>query len=548
MKISDYKLKAKEILSAIVNATQEEMAEFFKRAGQAVTFMRDYSPNNVMLTLAQIPDAIYTVRERAWNFRKRRVKEENRPKGAIIFSPILSEKKSCPQGCDVKTAANITHKTCKGLVTEEFECPNCGGNEGTRRKFKGKWWFQCPSCNRKTNRKFVCEKCGEVDFKQINFGKGGHQCPACQGKLEVKKTLVGFTPITVFDYPQTEGKSIPEIEAAIERRNQRSEVLYATDSDDPTRAVGCSRLMTDFIRSKGYVCEYVPLGCGGYANLSGVHVNETLQGGKDLSVLLHEWAHIVLHLAPNAHRPTEEELDSRSEFLSSSEKEIEAEMFSALVLGYLGGFGLTERIFYIHHWAAKMPEDQLASAFGRAFNRVFPATFEVIDMLEKALLPEMPAIPTEPKDDDFLWVKEVRVKGSGSTTYPNKSRRIFIESVFRSLCHAFKKMDQTEIVIIRDGKANEVHVVKRDATETELHRLIFGEVETETVVEPAAEIEIEEPAEIEIEEPTEIEIEEPSEIEIEEPASEIEVVTLHAEDFFGVFGDGDVVSSSAVPF
>jgi len=169
---------------------------------------------------------------------------------------------------------------------------------------------------------------------------------AKSSEIPSERSLVGFRTVYVFDVSQTEGKPLPEVSVsrlkgdAADWPRLRDACPYPiTETPDLHGANGCFHVATQRIS-----------------------LLESLEGRHKAKTLIHEWAHGLLHAAPD-----EKCVEA------SKVQELEAESVAFVVADALGLDTSSYSFGYIAHWSGKDAFDQVKRSGGRiqkAANRI----------------------------------------------------------------------------------------------------------------------------------------------------------------------------------
>ncbi len=183
-----------------------------------------------------------------------------------------------------------------------------------------------------------------------------------------KPEFVLFKPVYVWDYSQTRGNQVAKIETMLEKRSAAKKGIYATTGEN----LGIlSEAMVDLIVGKGLAIDYKDLGsAGGLARGKTIYIDQALDVGDDLGVLIHEYSHIML-----GH--TEEE---RNE----SDIELEAELTVGLVKGGLG-LDIKPQAAYLFTWSRDVNGKQKEEKFMNAFRASQPLANDILNHLNDAI-------------------------------------------------------------------------------------------------------------------------------------------------------------------
>jgi len=201
------------------------------------------------------------------------------------------------------------------------------------------------------------------------------RCPSCENSVSYHeendceyddtdpddwdKGLVGFRPAPVFDVSQTEGEPLPELDTAAtgDASSLVRQILEAADKLDIDARLVPEECWprTD---AKG-VCKPQP-----NKGLPRVEVLATDSDAEIAGVLIHEYAHALLHIAVDD--PTER-----------PKREVEAEAV-AYVVGRHFGLDTSNSAFYLAAWQSEDTE-----ALEKRLGRISRTASEVIDAIER---------------------------------------------------------------------------------------------------------------------------------------------------------------------
>ncbi|MCY0870739.1 ArdC family protein [Alicyclobacillus sp. SP_1] len=153
-----------------------------------------------------------------------------------------------------------------------------------------------------------------------------------------ERSLVGFRTVYVFDVSQTEGKPLPEVsvprlegDAAIWPRLRDACPYPITETPDLHGANGCF-----------------------HGVQQSISLLQSLEEQHKAKTLIHEWAHGLLHAAPDSERVEASEI-----------QELEAESVAFVVSDALGLDTSSYSFGYIAHWAGKDTNEHLKRSGGR---------------------------------------------------------------------------------------------------------------------------------------------------------------------------------------
>ena len=153
---------------------------------------------------------------------------------------------------------------------------------------------------------------------------------------EIKR--MAFSPMFVFDITQTERSDGQEDPAPSKNDWQPS-----NDPNDKAREI--SDILIEVIKSDGIKLSFDPSrhGEGGFSANNKINITSDTQGARLLSVLVHEYAHELLHWEKGPFTA-----GKRSE-LTSETKEIQAEGIAYAIMKYYG-FDVTANKTYLQNW------------------------------------------------------------------------------------------------------------------------------------------------------------------------------------------------------
>ena len=180
--------------------------------------------------------------------------------------------------------------------------------------------------------------------------------------------FVLFKPVYVWDYSQTKGDRVSKIEAMLEKRNDAKKEAYATTGENLEIL---SEAMVNLIVEKGLGIQYQDLGAaGGMARGNTIFIDNALGIGDDLSVLIHEFSHIML-----GHKKTK---------TNESDIELEAELTVGLVKSGLG-LDNQPQAAYLYSWSHDVDAAMKEEKFLNAFKVSQPLANEVLNHLITAI-------------------------------------------------------------------------------------------------------------------------------------------------------------------
>jgi len=182
--------------------------------------------------------------------------------------------------------------------------------------------------------------------------------------------LFGFSPIYVFDYTDTTGKPIEQYEEIINQRNKLKKEKYGSHGDSKLLST-LSEKFDQYINNFGFQIAYEELRGAGKANYieKKIYIDQSFDKGEDFGTKLHEFFHLKNHE------------DSSKSYANN---ELEAEMFTALVLG---AYGQTQSIkgcaAYLYNWSQHIKDqDEKKNTFLEVFECVYKEAVNCIDFLE----------------------------------------------------------------------------------------------------------------------------------------------------------------------
>jgi hypothetical protein len=180
--------------------------------------------------------------------------------------------------------------------------------------------------------------------------------------------FVLFKPVYVWDYAQTNGDPVAKIENMLEKRNTAKKEAYATTGENLEIL---SEAMVDLIVEKGLEIAYQDLGAaGGMARGNTIFIDNALGIGDDLSVLIHEYAHIML-----GHKKAKD---------NESDMELEAELTVGLVKSGLG-LDIQPQAAYLYSWSHDVDATLKEEKFLNAFKVSQPLANEILNHLNTAI-------------------------------------------------------------------------------------------------------------------------------------------------------------------
>jgi hypothetical protein len=177
-------------------------------------------------------------------------------------------------------------------------------------------------------------------------------------KGELKKKLIGFRSVYVFDQKQTEGDPLPELQ-------------YRVSGDDK----GLCFLLEKIYLDKGITLEYHRQDTmnkkwdgakGVCVEGKAVHVSMALKGIEKASTLIHELAHSMLHFSDDF---------TLSSNHQRSIAEIEAESVTACVLGACG-FKWEPSALYLACWGGDIDKIE------KSMSRISSTAKKILEELE----------------------------------------------------------------------------------------------------------------------------------------------------------------------
>ena len=188
----------------------------------------------------------------------------------------------------------------------------------------------------------------------------------------IKKTVLRFKSVPVFDLSQTEGD-------AFEVDFTSSKYSYTFDEIIKRGSVKTNLSNKEITR--------------GYTDGNEIWVSSKISNDRQICTYFHELAHYLLHFDSNRH-----ELDTPT-------KELEAEAISYLVSCYLG-IKNEESPAYIHNWTKNVPDDQRVELLkGKGSNVLKTATKIIDDLKLDNLLKQKESVPVGlDKWNDINWV------------------------------------------------------------------------------------------------------------------------------------------------
>ncbi len=199
-------------------------------------------------------------------------------------------------------------------------------------------------------------------------GKPEDQIDHADHEEEKDTSFVLFKPVYVWDYSQTKGNRVSKIESMLEKRNAIKKKIYATTGENLEIL---SESMKELIADKGLEIAYKDLGsAGGMASENTIYIDKVLDIGDDLSVLIHEFSHIIL-----GHTNGEG---------NKSDIELEAELTVGLVKSGLG-LDIQPQAAYLFNWSRDVNAELREEKFMNAFKFSQPLANEILNHLNTAI-------------------------------------------------------------------------------------------------------------------------------------------------------------------
>lgn len=283
----------------------------------------------------------------------------------------------------------------------------------------------------------------------------GVQCPKCAKRVLINKELVcsqcktklpdnqkpsplGFKLIPVFDFSDVEvgpkGEKNPKVIQLRELQIKRLPTLDKFVTSDGAKFAKTAAALIRYIEEKGVVVKTKALnGSGGYCTPGLIVYDEALAMGENLGVLTHEWGHLCHHFGKDRHE------------LSKQTRELEGEMFSALVLG---GFGadIKPKAAYLLNWAGQSDKKTRETLFIKAFHRVYHEAVQTLKAVMQAVEPEINGLISQIQE--------------ASGPEPAEAKKKIVEST------AQKSDEKIQIEIKRPGKLGSITADLESATKT----------------------------------------------------------------------------------
>ena len=241
-----------------------------------------------------------------------------------------------------------------------------------------------------------CDECRRTNFKAKNVTS----CRHCGQPLDQTKTIpMGFKLIPVFDIEDVEvkerGEKTKKIQTIRELQSKMREKVeqYATDRGDLSdmQLSAYAAALIRYIENQGVKVVGKPLnGSGARAYPGNIEYDESLTMGKNFGPLAHEWGHLCLHYGED--RKT----------LEKQQKELEAEMFSALILSGVGA-DIRFSAAYLLNWSKNANKEKREVLFIRAFHRVYHKAVDTLRCLLSETDPQLAEL--------FSRMDEIEVEG-----------------------------------------------------------------------------------------------------------------------------------------
>ena len=208
-----------------------------------------------------------------------------------------------------------------------------------------------------------CDNCKRVNYQKKDL----RNCKFCGEALGTNKAPLGFKLIPVFDIEDVDVTEKAEktkklqLIRRLQDKRRESVVQYRTDEGElsPDRLSAYAAALIQHIERKNVRVTAKRLnGAGARCKPGEIEYDEALVMGDNLGVLTHEWGHLMYHYGPD--RKT----------LEKDQKELEAEMFSALVLSGVGA-DIKSKAAYLLSWSRKADKETREAKFIKAFHRIY---------------------------------------------------------------------------------------------------------------------------------------------------------------------------------
>lgn len=228
---------------------------------------------------------------------------------------------------------------------------------------------QCPDCKKATA-----------------IAKGLTICRICGKEIPTEKKPVplGFRLIPVFDFADVEvgpkGEKNPKIIALRELQKKRLPKLEKFTTEEGAKLSKTAAALIRHIEGQGVAVKTKVLNRGAAYCSPGLLVyDEALSMGENLGAITHEWGHLCHHFGNDRYQLTKET------------EELEAEMFSALVLGAFGA-DIKAKAAYLLNWSKGADKQTREVLFIKAFHRIYHQAVDTIKAVNVAMDPKLSEI------------------------------------------------------------------------------------------------------------------------------------------------------------
>lgn len=221
-----------------------------------------------------------------------------------------------------------------------------------------------------TNFARKCRSCGALNFKS------GKQyppvCKKCKVELEPNDVPMGFKVVPVFDFQdldvKEEAEKFKKIQLIREMLAIRAKVVQKLGDEAGYRTreemEKLAKAVIEYAEGLGFEVREMPperMGtAGGSTDGKVLNWNSGLGMGRNSSVLVHELGHALHHFKGNQK--------------DRQEKELEAEIFSALVMSGVRA-DITKNAAYLLNWSLGADPEKRETMFLRAFHAVYEQAF-----------------------------------------------------------------------------------------------------------------------------------------------------------------------------